>query len=624
MNRVVLLLALLANACTPGDNAAPDAPIDWCEGPTEGRFAPLDDPQLSVFPDDEWTVDDDSSPTGQRVDVSGAAWLEEMPLGVVDVELPLSVLSGWGRLGAMFLRTWLPMGELPTDSVASVTDPRLMLVDLDADPPQRVPYELSTGEDRTQLLVQPLRILRPGARHALILTRDALAADGQCVAPSSTLKQLLAGSPDDARLARVAPRYRDALTTLGMSPGDVSAMTVFTTHDDVATLAAAAADAREQSYDWSAPPTCTEEEALVHCTGTFDDHDYRDPLGAVLGASPVATWSLPVDMWLPKGEGPFPTLILGHPLGGSRHDGGTVADDLTAHGFALIAADALHHGDHPTANGMGSKPEEFLGLNLADVQIDPFALRGSFEQTPLDRVQLTQLVRQHPDLTGDGQADLDLERFGYLGISLGGLLGSGTLALDGDLRAGVFSVGGGDLILFARDTELTATFHPLFVSLLGSEDGLDRFLTVAQAAVDPADPATLGTAVLQGRYDDALAPDVLLPVAMADVVVPPSTGQMLARGLALPHLPPVAWTVSELTPGPALPMSGNGPDGSTVGYFQFDRVTDDDVVEPATHDGTPLSPESWTQTLHFFDTWAQDGHAEVIDPYVELGTPPLP
>ena len=99
-----------------------DVPIDWCDGPTEGRFAPLDDPQLSVFPDDEWTIDDDSSPTGQRVDVAGAAWLEEMPLGVVDVEQPLGVLSGWGRLGAMFLRTWAPIGELPTDSVASVTE----------------------------------------------------------------------------------------------------------------------------------------------------------------------------------------------------------------------------------------------------------------------------------------------------------------------------------------------------------------------------------------------------------------------------------------------------------------------------------------------------------------------
>lgn len=626
MNRPALALALLvASACTPSeDDPTPSTRIDWCDGPTEGRYAPVDDPQLAVFPDDLWTVDDDSYSTGQHVEVSGAAWLDEMPVGVVDVETPMSVLSGFGRQGGIVLRTWAPMGALPADAVASLVDPRLMLVDLESDPPTRIPYELQPSEDGTQIILQPLAILRPNTRHAVVLTRDAIAADGQCIAPSPTLRQLLVGDPDDARLARVAPRYREALGTMGLAPADVSLMTVFTTHDDAATLAAAAQDARERTYDWDTGPECTDEGELRHCRGTFTDNDYRDPLGAVLGSTPVATWTLPVDVWMPKGDGPFPTLLLGHPLGGSRGDGGRVAGDLVARGFAVVAADALHHGDHPTAMGLGSNPTDFLGLNLEDVKLDAFGLRGSFEQTPLDRVQLTQLVRQHPDLDGDGTDDLDLTRFGYLGISLGGLLGPGQMALDGDLRAGVFSVGGGNLILFARDTDITALVHPLLVTLLGSEDGLDRFLTAAAAAVDPADPAVLGASVLQDRYDDALSPDLLLPVAMADVVVPPSTGESLARGLALPHLPPVSWTVAGLGAGPTLPVTGNGPDGSTVGYFQFDRITIGDVVKPADHNDTPLSPESWTQTLHFFDTWAADGHAEIVDPYVELGTGPLP
>ena len=193
MRTLLSTALLLLAACTPDDTTP--APIRWCDGGVTQRWDPLRDPELSLFPDPVWTRADDASPTGLRVDVHDAPWLAEMAPQIADLATPLAEASGFGRLGAIILRFDGALGDLPADAASSLVDEGLRLVELTADGPVRVPYSATLGEDGTQLVVQPLAVLTPGAPHALVLTTAHAAPDGGCVTPSPTLRALFEGRP---------------------------------------------------------------------------------------------------------------------------------------------------------------------------------------------------------------------------------------------------------------------------------------------------------------------------------------------------------------------------------------------------------------------------------------------
>jgi dienelactone hydrolase len=604
---------LLLAACTADDDPVGDTDptategIAWCEGSVTQRWDPLHDLELATFPDLVWTRADAASPTGLRVDVEGAPWLAEMPVGVVDLVGPFSELSGFGRLGAIVLRFDGDLGEVPADAAASLVDDGLILAELTPEGPVRVPYRATTGEHGDQLVVQPLAVLSPGAPHALVLTTAHAAADGGCVRPSPTFRALFEGDVDP-RIAATKPAHEAALDALGLTPADVSAMTVFTTHDEVATgLLAAADDIAASTFAWDGERACEDREGARLCRGSFTATDYRTAGGGVLDGLPHGTWTLDVDVWLPKTPGPHPVLMFGHGMNGDRGQAAEVVPELTDEGFAIVAADALFHGDHPTTEGLavtGGLP--FLGLDLDAGSVSLRQVRGSFVQTPLDRAQVLGLLRDAPDVDGDGEADVDTSRLGYLGISLGGLLGPGLLAAHPDTGAAVLSVAGGHLSVFVTSTGITEQIHPLLVGLVGSEDGLDRFLALAQAAIDGADPAVIADHVT-GAHALGAPADVLLQCAHHDDVVPPPTGEMLARGLRAPRLLPGAWAVDAVQDGPARTSP-------VVAYQQFEQVTDGDQLVDAGHGNTPKSPEAFGQAVHFLTSWRDTGTAEVVAP----------
>ena len=76
-----------------------------------------------------------------------------------------------------------------------------------------------------------------------------------------------------------------------------------------------------------------------------------------------------------------------------------------------------------------------------------------------------------------------------------------------------------------------------------------------------------------------------------------------------------------------LSGSAYGDDGmnpeTTVGVFQYDRVTSGMDVVPSDHDNTPYSPEATLQVIEFFESWRDEGVSRIIDPYEALNTPPL-
>ncbi|MBW1880191.1 MAG: hypothetical protein JRJ84_17665 [Deltaproteobacteria bacterium] len=603
-------LALLLAAC------APEEPLAFCDSGVRHLYDPEAE-EILAFPDDIYTVPDADSSTGLRVGAADAPWMTEVPDLLVGFMEGLEGATGFGRLGAAVLRFSSDIGPVPEGAEASVTAPGLQWLDLSVDPPERVPYRATLTDLGRQVILQPLRPLRSGARHAVLLTAEHPAASGRCVAPTRQQRAWLAGEDEDDPMAE---RYGELLAATGLRGDEVSAALVFTAHDDVYELLAAAEDVRAQTYAWSSRPGCVGGR----CENTFEASDYRDPTSRLIGPTPAATWTLPVSTWLPSGDPPFPVVVFGHGIDSGRSEWGGAASKLGDLGFAVVAADALEHRDHPTAADDDTNDAlAFLGIDLATFTTDSIGLRGNCDQTVLDRLQLIELIKQDPDVDADGVDDLDPTRLVYVGVSLGGMLGPSLLALSEDLQVAALPVSGGHLMTFATQQESVAALRSLLELMSGGEAELERLLAVAQAAIDPSDPAVWASHVLRDRLvAEDYPPHVLLPVSLVDEAVPAETGRALARGLGVPHLPPVADPVDGLPTSAALPLTAN-LDGLTAGYFQYDRVTAGDTVVPAAHWNTTWSPEATLQIRTFFSTWLERGQPTLIDPYEALGTPPL-
>lgn len=608
-------------------DTGPPPPPEFCEGTVAHLHEPLG-PKLLTFPDDAYTVEDPASPTGLRlkVDESVAPWVLDISELIRPNLLSMGRLSGFGTGAGVVLRFDGPVSPLPSGAMTATSD-AAMWWDLGTTPATRVPFTAQLQADGQTTIAYPLRPMRPGTRHAFVVTRQHPTAEGGCIAPAPVTRGLLTGVAADVRLERLLPRYAELLERTGLAADDISAAVVFTTHDDTQVFDGVVEDIAGRTYAWDEAPQCAEEGGYNVCETAFVALDYRNDR-IIDGMATPTEWTIPVTLWLPSGgTGPAPVLMVGHGINANRYHASAVAKHMDGLGFAIVAADALHHGEHPTALGgdPGDDAIRFLGVDLEAFTIDLFATRGNFNQTVIDRLQLAKLLAGAPDVDGDGDPDLNPERVGYFGISLGGLLGPGLMALTDDIEAGILTVAGGGLLNFALDSVQFSTFKPFVISLIGSEEEFDRLLAVIQSAVDAADPSTWARRVLMNRRPGVeRVPSLLFNVALPDDTVPPSTGRDLARALEIPHVPPVVETVELLVVSESAPVEGNIADGeATAGFFQLDRVGAENV-KPASHDGVPFSPEAVLQARRFLSTWLETSVGTIVDPYAELSTPPLP
>ena len=427
---------------------------------------------------------------------------------------------------------------------------------------------------------------------------------------------------DDPRLRRYVPEYQEMLGRLDVPVDDLVLAVPFTTNDDRGVMQAVARDIRARAWRWSQAPECSDDGDVRRCEARFIAQDYRRA-GGLLQERPWQSWEVRASLWLPKGEGVHPWAVYGHGMNSNRGEGGSLAERVGRYGIAVAALDAMHHGTHPSADPDEVDALAFLGLDLDSGRLDGVQMRASFDQTTVEKLQLVELLRQHPDVDGDGLADLDSDRMAYVGVSLGGLLGPSFLA-NTPTRAAALPVAGGYLVKFATDMQLVAGVSELFRVMLGSDEAFDRFLVVGQTAVDGSDPAVWASHVLRDRVDDNEPPHLLLPVASQDEVVPPSTGQALARGFGLPHVAPVVDAVPMLGPVIEAPVQANVDGRWTAGFFQLGTVTHGGETDIAHHSNTPLSDEGAHQWTEFLRTWAEDGTPVIIDPYTDVPAPEGP
>jgi len=299
-------------------------------------------------------------------------------------------------------------------------------------------------------------------------------------------------------------------------------------------------------------------------------------------------------------------------------------------GYAVIATDAVAHGQHPDAPDDSSMQVlEFFALALEpEVAFEPLRLRDNFRQSTWDRLQLLSVVTAHPDIDGDGAADLDTERMVYTGESFGGVMAIEFLALTDRFHLAGLQLGGGRLASVVAEAERFELLNYILLGELGTESHVQRFFPMVQAIMDAGDASTYAPHILADRLPlgGALAPHVLLQVVLEDNTIPTRCSRSLVRAMGLPHVPPTLSTMGLVEETGPAPVSGNLQGGSlTAGVFQFDRFRAqvDAPVEAASHDYTPSSYEAKHQLKVFLETWITTGLPTIIDPYAELDTPSL-
>lgn len=636
-----VLFAILAAAC---GSSSPPPPVALVWDPAAG--------ELGVFPDDAFTKDAADARTGLRLDLTPERIpaLAAVPETYQDVVRSMSALDGFGPTAGGYLRFDGAIDPASLRSGAATADAQaapILLGVLEPGGPRLVPYEATLVDEADggqSVIVEPMAPLPPGARGFLAVTTRLVGADGRPVRPSPAMAAVLAGkTPADPAVARVAPRMRDAAAAaagLGVPASDLAGVVVFTTqtiHEDAIAIAAHAATL---AVDPEPGTTCTPEPLWVRCEGAFTAIDYRGADGGIEDVAPGAaldvstTYLVPFTVWLPLARpGPYggdayPTLVFGHGLGGERRQAERLAEFAAPRGIATIAIDAVKHGDHPTAESKSTLTRvlDFFAIDVDALTFTPMAMREHFRQSTYDKLQLVRLVERGLDLDGDGARDLDPARLGYLGVSLGGIMGPELCALAPALDAAVLVVPGGRVSTIVRDA---SQFAPL-ISLMRPADATDgdvaRFFPVLQTILDRGDAAAWAVHLLDAPADrpagfPPAAPHLLLGMVLDDDTVPNSANRALARALRVPVVPPVRQEVGLVaTTGPA-PVAGNLPDGRTAGLLQFDRVLDDDGVtlRPATHSNigdSTVGVEAW---MRFFDGWLTDGLPVIVDPYAELG-----
>ncbi|MBN8482718.1 MAG: Ig-like domain-containing protein [Xanthomonadales bacterium] len=221
----------------------------------------------------------------------------------------------------------------------------------------------------------------------------------------------------------------------------------------------------------------------------------------------------------------WPIVIYQHGITRDRTDMFAVAGTLAAQGFAVIAIDAPLHGITSASNPLniantpfaaaGARERTFnvdyvnntTGAAGPDGVVDSsgthfinlsslLTSRDNIRQAVADLLVLAKAI---PSMryTQSG-TDFDGARIGFVGQSLGGIIGTVFMGVQPDVQTALLNVPGGGI---ARMLEASPTFGPRIRAGLAASAGLqpgtpdyDSFFGAAQTVIDSADPINFALA----------------------------------------------------------------------------------------------------------------------------------
>ena len=599
---------------------------------------------LSTYPDDQFTRATNDSKTGIILNLKERSWLEGSSAFVKKLAQDISSLDGWGiNAGLVFQFDQSGLNELQTFIAPSPLKEGFQEQNYKAllymeDPsqaeephfPAEVPVELRFFNEGKGLIFEPLRALKSSTRYGLVIPAIPPSDSTEyCLAPSSIVTELLT----DSERPELAERRQALLNLAELSHEQVAAFTVFTTQSALDESIAIAQVIRKQTYHWNDDLDCDREGDYNHCTRSFNALSFQNESRIIVGETPQEEYTIKVHFWRPRNRADqIPALLFGHGIGGDFSNAYRLDDIVEGLPIVRIAIDAVAHGEHPTAIEGASfqRVLDFFALDIASRTLKSLQARDNFRQSTYDKLQLIELLHQDPDLNQDQRADIRLDKLGYYGLSLGGIMGVELLSLEPRIDLGLLAVPGARLVSVLTDGSVIGDFKAAIYTLVGGKEVFDGLTPMAQILLDAADPGTYAPYLLGAQRtwttqkETVKAPHLLMQMSMNDEVVPNSANATLARAINLPHLQSI------ISPIPMLeqvegPLHLNHNEESTAALFQFDRVTRgrDQNLLPSDHMNVPNSREGRYQSQVFLRTWITDDNPTIIDPYAEFNIPSL-
>lgn len=404
--------------------------------------------------------------------------------------------------------------------------------------------------------------------------------------------------------------------------------------------------------------------AAVHI-GRFEipvwsDFRARTPLARDAAGQPRIVGRSEVEFVLavpdcPEPAAGWPAVIVQHGLNDHKRFPLIQANALAGECMVTVGIDAVGHGfrsrnpqdrrgnltNAPWPDGI-TDGAPLGGLDQV-YAIQPLVARTNLIETAAGLAALAdRLARatwQPPAVTGLPPVRIDPSRIGYLGQSMGGVVGSLFTGVSPDLRASVINVGGGSYRHIFLDAPAFAMASPL-VAVMGEGDLLapiDEFhpgLALFAAVLEGADPANYSRLWALAPPPGSPARHVLMQIAEFDQLIAHTASAILAHaaGAALlgeqrPRGPlyvdaePLPLPRAGVPPGPAaatgravaltvFPQAEHGFIQTRCHDIRFTVERPFEVISPPIPNANPTL-ESQVQAARFLRT-AFEGAPEIL------------
>ena len=262
-----------------------------------------------------------------------------------------------------------------------------------------------------------------------------------------------------------------------------------------------------------------------------------------------------------------PVVIAHHGFNASRVTGFASANTAARAGAAVFAIDAFQHGDRAASahddvhalRGDLPGPDGFAETSMLDVSARVFGLLGAapglalfpayslgaFLQFGADIESAVRVVREGvlaQALRDGGVAafdGFDTQRIGFIGNSLGAVVGASVLVAEPDVHFAVQNVPPGSIVeTLAESPEFRPLVDSVFLPIFGVDPSFDEvtrhllfdpIIDLSRWILEPIDPLALAPYLLLDPVRQGGAPDILFQVAALDEVAAPlATQSMLA------------------------------------------------------------------------------------------------
>lgn len=355
-------------------------------------------------------------------------------------------------------------------------------------------------------------------------------------------------------------------------------------------------------------------------------------------------------------------VLFQHGITAQRGDVLGIANVLVGAGYALLAIDAPWHGlrarggvDDRNRYTGAMEPDGFgdasgstivvdfagiMDFNGPLIEFHPAYFRDAMRQSAADLVSAARTVRGDwsplvsaaPELEG---FQFSAEPMGFIGNSLGGMIGTMFVAVEGEIDAAVLAVTGGSVLtLVVNSPSFNPSYLPQLYPLLGLDTAdidydvlnpvFDPEMGLWQTLFDRGDSLLYGPRVARGEQH------VLMLMSRDDETMPNLSTESLARAVGVTMIGGEPAYVD--VPVGEAPLRGNVERGEGAvtrgmavhapadhGLLLYHRDRQDyahpveppfePLAEPVTFDN-PIR-DAQGQVLRFFESWRTGGTPEI-------------